>query len=46
MPSFPLTALEFEVKKNVFVSVTVNGLKRTWWDVVHLENDIDSVNNC
>ena len=33
MPSFPLTALEFEVKKNVFVSVTVNGLKRTWWDM-------------
>lgn len=46
MPSFPLTALEFEVKKNEFVSVTVNGLKRTWWDVVHLENDNDSVNNC
>ena len=46
MPSFLLTALEFEVKKNVFVSVTVNGLKRTWWDVVHLENDNDSVNNC
>ena len=46
MPSFPLTALEFEVKKNVFVSVTVNGLKRTWWDMVYLESDNGSVNNC
>ena len=46
MPSFPLTALEFKVKKNEFVSVTVNGLKRTWWDMVHLENDNGSVNSC
>ena len=42
-----LTALEFKVKKkNEFVSVTVNGLRRTWWDMVHLENDNGSVNNC
>lgn len=45
MPSFPLTALEFE-SKNEFVSVRVNGLKRTWWDMVHLKNDNGSVNNC
>lgn len=30
MPSFPLTALEFEVKKSEFISVTLNGLERTW----------------
>ena len=41
-----LTALEFKVKKTEFVSVTVNGLKRTWWDMIHLENDNGSVNNC
>ena len=46
MPSFPLTALEFEVKKSEFLSVTINGLKRTWWDMVYLENDNGSVNNC
>ena len=48
-PSFPLTPLEFEVKKNKFVSVTVNGLKTTssYLEWVHLEKlMIDgSVNN-
>ena len=29
-----------------FVSVTVNGLKRTWWDMVYLESDNGSVNKC